>query len=79
MSWTTRIIWIIFGLMVLAAAISRWVSEPDPTDDSGGMCAIMGFMILFVMIIGTIIERLTTKQKQAPRGFEVLPKDRETR
>lgn len=66
------VVWVIFIGLLVAAALFYRLSDPENVpDEGGGSCACMGFGMLLLLLLGTFIERLTTKRRG--RGFDVLP------
>jgi len=73
MSGTTRFIWVAFLILVVAAWVLFTFIDRDPDSEGGGLCALMGFGLLGLMVVGTMIEMLTRPKRKHARGFDVLP------
>lgn len=69
--------WIIFLVVMIAAASIHWFGDNDSDDDGGGPCTAVGFGLLFLMILGTALQSLTMKRRGAAgRGFDpIMPQD----
>ena len=63
------------GLLVLWAIWGVYLQLTDGFgEDGGGRFAMMGLFGLGVVIIGSVIESLTTRRRREPRGFPIEPK-----
>ncbi|HEY8665230.1 MAG TPA: hypothetical protein VIL86_01135 [Tepidisphaeraceae bacterium] len=73
MSHSTRLIWIVFTITItvyVAFFQFGWIS--DDSGEGADHCAVTGFGILFILLLGTIIEVFTNRKKRSPRGFEPI-------
>lgn len=71
-----KVPWIIFGSLVLLLAILRWAGLAGPDGNQAGVCPCLGFGVLVVLVIGTLIERFTSHPPEdLAQGFEVYPKE----
>ncbi len=73
MSRGTKIVWLAFlGMCLYASVMSNFVYSDDPDSDGGGRCAVVGFGVLMLLVIGTVLEMLS-QRRSPPKGFDVLP------
>jgi hypothetical protein len=72
---TYHVIWLLFAVGVVGAGLSVHFGSDEDGGEGGLRCAHVGLCVVVVLVIGTILERLTTR-RHSSRGFDVIPTDR---
>ncbi len=60
-------IWATFGPLVLAYAISYYWGDSRQAGDGPGRFASCGLVFVIFVLVGSVIEWLTTRKKRSPR------------
>jgi hypothetical protein len=64
----------IFACLAVVAAIFYNLSGSEDVADGGGRCAGVGFFLLIVLLVETLLNG--SRQKQKARGFDVIVSER---